>query len=584
MFKYFVYFALFLCVFAKRRVYIAMKDMDVSGHDIKSTGVTNVDILKKLCEDTEGCVAFNENGYLKNSTEWTYSSNSVVWLAEEATSFAQEPDMPIWPMPLTYEHGSVNVIVDPQVQFSSNVENEDLSKAFERYSSLMFDNHAATDYEYERIKEIHVSVENPEAKLQFEVDESYSLSIPTEGTINIHAPTIFGAYYALESLSQLVHFNRSQEFYIIQNCPWNITDAPQFPHRGLLVDSVRHFLPVRDIKRIIDSIAHVKFNVMHWHITDNEAFVIKTNTYPKLWDTAYTDEERYTQTDIKSIVEYARLRGVRIMPEIDVPGHMKSWCNVYPEVCPSETCYEPIDPSNDNAFNLIDSVIGEFCGEKSFEGLFPGEFFHLGGDEVDTKCWSQTERIATWMKNNGMSTTDTYKYTVDKAHEMVMKRDRTPVNWEEVVTHISQPVDKNAIIQIWLGGTATLPIIKKGYRVLISKKWYLDDLNNQWDVFYNNDPYNGVTDPEDKKMVLGGEACMWAETVDPSDWFNTVWPRAAAVAERLWTAPEKLDVNKAQNRIMHFRGLLNERGFGAAPTLNKVGRSAPSRQSSFYWQ
>ena len=322
---------------------------------------------------------------------------------------------------------------------------------------------------------------------------------------------------------------------MIKNLPWTIEDSPFFPHRGLLVDSTRHFLPVPAIKRIIDSLTHAKFNVMHWHITDNEAFVIQTHNYPHLWETAYTDSERYTQVyeqlvalmaqnDIKDIVEYARLRGIRILPEIDVPGHMKSWCNVCmclssvliialdPEVCPSDTCFEPIDPSNENAFNLIDGVVSEFSGSKAYEGLFPEGFFHLGGDEVDTKCWSNVERIAQWMKDKGYSTTDTYKYTVDRAHEIVKKRDRTPINWEEVVTHISSPIDKDAIIQIWLGGTPTLPIIEKGHRVIISKKWYLDDLNNMWHVFYNNDPLAGVTDPEKQKMVLGGEACMWAET------------------------------------------------------------------------
>ena len=156
--------------------------------------------------------------------------------------------------------------------------------------------------------------------------------------------------------------------------------------------------------------------------------------------------------------------------------------------------------------------MSEFSGSKAYEGLFPEGFFHLGGDEVDTKCWSNVERIAQWMKDKGYSTTDTYKYTVDRAHEIVKKRDRAPINWEEVVTHISSPIDKDAIIQIWLGGTPTLPIIEKGHRVIISKKWYLDDLNNMWHVFYNNDPLAGVTDPEKQKMVLGGEACMWAET------------------------------------------------------------------------
>lgn len=181
------------------------------------------------------------------------------------------------------------------------------------------------------------------------------------------------------------------------------------------------------------------------------------------------------------------------------------------------------------------------------------------------------------MNNKGYTTTDTYKYMVDNGHEIIEKYNRKPINWEEVVTHIpSGVVDKDAIIQVWLIPTSVLNIINKGYNVLISKKWYLDDLDNDWSVFYNNDPLSGIYDEEKQKKVLGGEACMWGESVDTSDFFNTVWPRAASVSERLWTKPSLLDVDKAKERILWFRCLLNERGVAAAPVLNEKGRTGPS--------
>ena len=182
----------------------------------------------------------------------------------------------------------------------------------------------------------------------------------------------------------------------------------------------------------------------------------------------------------------------------------------------------------------------------------------------------------------GFSATDTYKYTVDRAHQMVFGVNRTAVNWEEVATHLSG-VDPRAIMHVWLRSTSVNSIVQKGYRVIVSRRWYLDDLDNTWDVFYSNDIASGVAE-QNRGKILGGEACMWAETVDTSDWFNTVWPRAAGVSEQLWTPEDKLDVDAALNRIIWFRCLLNRRGIEAAPVLNLKGRAAPLGQGGCYWQ
>ena len=246
-------------------------------------------------------------------------------------------------------------------------------------------------------------------------------------------------------------------------------------------------------------------------------------------------------------------------------------------------CPEPIDPSTNKAFDLIDRFLTEVTDEGGRDGLFYDDFVHLGGDEVDTSCWESTPRIKQWMEDNHMTTTDTYKYTVDHAHRTVFALNRTAINWEEVVTHIPAPVDKRAIINIWLCSTDVNSIIQKGYRVIVSRRWYLDDLSNTWEVFYNNDITSGVT-PENRDKILGGEACMWGETVDTSDWFNTVWPRAAAVGEHLWTPRAKHDVDAALNRLIWFRCLLNRRGIDAAPVMNLKGRAAPNGQGGCYWQ
>jgi N-acetyl-beta-hexosaminidase len=169
---------------------------------------------------------------------------------------------------------------------------------------------------------------------QLETDESYTLDIPASanGQISITAPTVYGAMHALETLSQLVTYDFDTEGYAVAAVPWSIADAPRFPHRGLMVDTARHFETLSAIRGMIDSLPYSKINVLHWHMSDSQSFPMESKTHPRLWKGAFSDQERYTQADIASVVEYARLRGVRVMVEFDMPGHAGSWCKGYPEV------------------------------------------------------------------------------------------------------------------------------------------------------------------------------------------------------------------------------------------------------------
>ena len=144
--------------------------------------------------------------------------------------------------------------------------------------------------------------------------------------MTLHAGTIYGILRGLETLSQMILFDFENESYVLKNAPWNIIDAPRFPHRGLMIDTSRHFLPLYHIRRVIDSIAYAKMNVLHWHMGDNPSFPLQIQSHPTLWNGSFSSQERYLQSDIAQVVEYARDRGVRVMLEIDVPGHGKSWC------------------------------------------------------------------------------------------------------------------------------------------------------------------------------------------------------------------------------------------------------------------
>jgi len=268
------------------------------------------------------------------------------------------------------------------------------------------------------------------------------------------------------------------------------------------------------------------------------------------------------------------------MVEFDTPGHAASWCTGYPEVCPSPSCLEPLNPSTEATFTLISSLFNEVTGGAEGAGLFPEDLLHLGGDEVDTSCWSSSPSITAWMQQQGFTTEDAYLYFVNRTVNIALAQGRHPVNWQEVYDHFTTELDPKCIVHAWNDPSVIPEATANGYRVLNSYGWYLDHLTDSWESYYVNDPAQGITDPTQKTLVMGGEACMWGETVDPSDWFNTVWPRAAAVAERLWSAESVNSPTAAQSRYYEFRCLLDRRGIGAAPSGNLQARQPPGGPGS----
>jgi len=358
-----------------------------------------------------------------------------------------------------------------------------------------------------------------------------------------------------------------------------IQDEPRFPHRGLLIDTSRHFLPVPTIKGVIDSLTYAKLNTLHWHLVDSQSFPFDSSSYPKLSQYgAYSKFERYSTEDVQEVVQYAKSRGVRIMVEIDTPGHADSWCNGYPEICPSMSCTSPLNVASDYTFTVIEGLLQDLTGGKKFAGLFPETMIHLGGDEVDTSCWSETESIAEWMATNNMTTSDAYGYFVERVQSIAHSMEREVVGWEEIWDTFGTELDPSTIIHQWLPGSTIAPeVTAAGYRLLWSTDgiWYLDGLSVSWETMYTAEPCEGIPDNE-TYLVLGGEGCMWGETVDTSDIQQTIWPRMGAIAERLWSPRELVSTELAEPRLSKFRCVLNSRGIAAAPLSNEVAREAPS--------
>ncbi|KAK6929291.1 Beta-hexosaminidase, eukaryotic type, N-terminal [Dillenia turbinata] len=502
----------------------------------------------------------------------------------------------LWPLPSHFTFRDDTLSIDPDLSLSLagiGGNSTILEEAFQRYLKIIFKHNSGDNLRrgliYD-ISELKITVNSDNETLQLGVDESYSLSIgridgfSVIGKAQIEANTVYGALRGLETFSQLCSFNYESKTVEVYKAPWYIRDEPRFAYRGLLVDTSRHYLPIDVIKQIIDSMSFAKLNVLHWHIIDEESFPLEVPTYPNLWKGAYTKWERYTVEDARDVVNYAKLRGINVMPEVDVPGHAESWGYGYPDLWPSSSCREPLDVSKNFTFDVVSAILTEM------RKIFPFELFHLGGDEVNTDCWISTPHVKQWLKDQNMTTKDAYQYFVLRAQEIAISKNWTPVNWEETFNTFSSHLNPLTVVHNWLGPGVCPKVVAKGFRCIYSNQgvWYLDHLDVPWERVYNAEPIEGIKDISKQELVLGGEVCMWGETADTSDIQQTIWPRAAAAAERLWSRKESTTaVNNTLvtlPRLQYFRCLLNRRGVQAAPVTNEYARSPPYGAGSCYKQ
>lgn len=498
----------------------------------------------------------------------------------------------LWPLPSQFTFGNDTLTVDPNLSivFTGNVGGSVIVKeAFERYKKIIF-KHGSKSGEFFDVTQLTVIVHSDNDELQLGVDESYSLLVTKSnehsiiGEVSIEANSVYGALRGLETMSQLCIFDYGVKTVQIHKAPWFIQDKPRFAYRGLLLDTSRHYLPIEIIKQIIESMSYAKLNVLHWHIIDEESFPLEVPSYPNLWKGSYTKWERYTVEDAYEIVDFAKMRGINVMAEVDVPGHAESWGAGYPDLWPSPSCKEPLDVSKNYTFDAIAGILADM------RKIFPFELFHLGGDEVNTTCWTTTPHIKQWLQDHNMTSKDAYEYFVLRAQEIAISHSWTPVNWEETFNTFPSKLNPQTVVHNWLRGDVCQKAVAKGFRCIYSNQgfWYLDHLDVPWDKVYYTEPLEGIKSISAQKLVLGGEACMWGETADASDVQQTIWPRAAAVAERLWSDKEATSstntTSAALQRLEYFRCLLTRRGVPAAPVTNFYARRPPLGPGSCYEQ
>jgi hexosaminidase len=331
-----------------------------------------------------------------------------------------------------------------------------------------------------------------------------------------------------------------------------IGDEPRFPWRGLLIDVCRHWLPVEVIKRNLDGMAAVKMNVLHWHLSEDQGFRVECRAFPKLHQLG-SDGQFYTHRQIREVVEYARDRGIRVVPEFDMPGHATSWFVGYPELSSAPGSYEIardwgihdacMDPTREETYAFLDIFLGEMCK------LFPDVCFHIGGDEVSGKHWNLNPKIVAFKRKNGMKDNhDLQAYFNQRVQKILDKNGKIMVGWDEVF-HSNLPV--SVVVQSWRGPEYLSESIRSGHKGILSHGYYLDFCLPA-EMHYKVDPLSGKVlslNPEQKKRVLGGEACMWAELVNQETVDSRIWPRLGAVAERLWSPPDIVDVEDMYKRL-----------------------------------
>jgi hexosaminidase len=376
-------------------------------------------------------------------------------------------------------------------------------------------------------------------------DESYDLTVTDSGA-KLTAPTPLGILHGLQTFLQLVEITPTG--FAVPAV--TIKDQPRFPWRGLLIDVSRHFIPIDVLKRNLDGMAAVKMNVLHWHLSDDQGFRVESKAFPKLTGMG-SEGQYYTQEEIRDLIAYAHDRGIRVIPEFDMPGHSGSWFVGYPELAsnPGPYGFDPggtgsvTDPTQEATYKFLDKFIGEMAK------LFPDAYFHIGGDEVDAKYWDANPKIQAFIHAHGMKNDqDLQAYFNQRLQKILSKNHKIMVGWDEIL-HPDLP--KSIIVQSWRGQKSLAEAAKQGYSGLLSFGYYLDLM---WPAarHYAVDPMADAAatlTPEEKGRILGGEACMWAEWVTPENIDSHIWPRNAVIAERLWSPQETKDADSMYARL-----------------------------------
>lgn len=447
---------------------------------------------------------------------------------------------------------------------------------------------------------VPVTVRCRDARAGVDLGEGYTLRVTATG-IAIEAEGPMGVLRAFATLRQLVGLSPQAIALPLVT----ITDGPRFAWRGVMLDPARHFIEVATLKRQIDAMERVKLNVLHLHLSDDEGFRVESRRYPRL--TADDAGAFYSQAEIRDLVAYAAERGVRIVPEFDVPGHSRAIVAAYPEVGVTgkklflgrpDVALNPASPAT---YRFLARLFGEMAA------LFPDRHFHVGGDEVAKDVWEDSPDVRALMARERLADRKAVEgYFMRRVSRIVAAAGKQMIGWEEVA---AAGVAPDAIVQAWQTSNAIAAAAAKGHRTIVSAGYYLNLLMPAG-YHYAIDPFATsaagltpahavglrelnpllaaiVTDAlvdfprdalsrEQEARILGGEAPLWGEIADDALIDQQLWPRAAAMAERFWSPASVTDVPDMYRRLAIVADQLSVTGLADRATRQRMAaRVAP---------
>lgn len=447
-------------------------------------------------------------------------------------------------------------------------------------------------------KPVRVSVTCQAADPGADVGEAYRLTIDPGGVVvDANGPT--GALRAFATLRQLVGLSPDGIAIPAQT----IRDAPRFAWRGIMLDPARHFLTVTTLKRQIDAMERLKLNTLHLHLSDDQGFRVESRRYPRL----NAEGAYYRQVEIRDLVTYAAERGVRIIPEFDVPGHSRAIVAAYPAVgTVSKSTFlglpdVALNPASGETYAFLEGLFGEMAP------LFPDPHFHIGGDEVSPTVWGDAEDVKALMARENLADTKAVEaYFLRRVAGIVRKLGKTVIGWEEVA---GAGLSKDTMVQAWQTSNAMANATAMGHPTIMSAGYYLNLLMPA-DYHYAIDPAatsaagltpdhaaalrrlspllaKMVTDAlvdfphppltsEQQELLIGAEAPLWGEIASDALVDHQLWPRAAALAERFWSPADVRDSGDMYRRLAVVSDQLSVSGLDDRATRTRMAqRLAP---------
>jgi hexosaminidase len=491
-----------------------------------------------------------------NLARWSCSFASVALMSAvfcnvSGAQTASEP-LPIMPLPANVTAGAGEFAIDGKLSVAlDGFTDQRLVKARQRFLDTLG---RETGIPFMRAEmasgtaQFHIQTAGHDKEiLELGEDESYHLEVQPDA-VRLSAANPLGVMHGLQTFLQLVRV--TPHGFTVPAV--TIDDKPRFLWRGLMIDSGRHFIPVPVIERNLDAMEAVKLNVFHWHLSDDQGFRVESKVFPLLQQKG-SDGLFYTQEQIRHVIEYARDRGIRVVPEFDMPAHATAWFVGYPQLASGKGPYQiarewgvldaAMDPTKESTYQFLNVLLGEMTG------LFPDAYFHIGGDECNGKEWDASPAIQAFKRAHHIADNAALQamFTA-RVGKLVASRHKIVEGWDEVL----QPdTPKDVVIQSWRGRDSLLDAAKRGYRGMLSNGYYID-LNQSAEQHYLVDPLEGIADkltPEQTASILGGEATMWSEFVNGEIIDSRVWPRTAAIAERFWSPQQVRDVESMYRRM-----------------------------------